>query len=148
MQWCKQKFPSLAVLLGGAAILVAAATFSLDADGWGEGGRWRLPPCSFKMVTGWVFGRPLPCATCGFTHAFAYAARGRFGEAFREQPAGAVAFFAMLAMMTGVGWKLATGSPLMQMQRGQWMVLGIACGALALAAWACKLWEAFRAGRQ
>src|SRR3989339_326724 len=111
MQWCKQKFPVLTVLLGGAAILAAVLTFSPGADGWGENGRWRLPPCSFRTVTGWVLGRPLPCATCGFTHAFAYAAHGRFAEAFREQPAGTVAFFAMLAMMAGAGWTLATGSP-------------------------------------
>jgi len=147
MQWCKQKFPALAVLLGGAAILAAALTFSLDADGWGKGGRWRLPPCSFKMVTGWVLGRPLPCATCGFTHAFACAAHGRFAEAFREQPAGAVAFFAMLAMMAGAGWTLATGSPPVRLRRWHWIALGIAAGLLLLAAWVCKLWDAFHTGR-
>lgn len=147
MQWCKQKFPALTVLFGGAAILAAVLTFSLGADGWGENGRWRLPPCSFRTVTGWVFGRPLPCVTCGFTHAFAYAARGRFAEAFREQPAGAVTFFAMLAMMAGAGWTLATGSPPLRLRRWQWIALCIVGGALLLAAWVCKLLEAFCAGR-
>ncbi|MFA6562010.1 MAG: DUF2752 domain-containing protein [Verrucomicrobiia bacterium] len=147
MQWCKQKFPALVLLLGGAAILAAVLTFSPGADGWGDNGRWRLPPCSFKTFTGWMLGRPLPCATCGFTHAFAYAARGRFAEAFREQPAGAVTFLAMLAMMAGAGWTLATGSPPVQLRRWQWITLGIAGGALLLAAWACKLWEAFYAVR-
>ncbi len=146
MQWCKQKFPALAILLGGAAIFVAALTYSPDANGWGENGRWRLPPCSFKTVTGWVLGRSLPCATCGFTHAFASAAHGRFAEAFREQPAGTVAFFAMLAMMAGAGWKLATGSPLARLRRWQWTVLAIAGGVLLLVAWIYRLWEAFHTG--
>lgn len=144
MQWCKQKFPALAVVLGGAWVLAAALTFSPDAGGWGEGGRWRLPPCAFKTVTGWLVGRPLPCATCGFTHAFASAAHGRFGEAFREQPAGAAAFFVMLAMMAVAGWTLATGSPLAPLQRWQWVALGIAGGVLLLGTWIWKLWEAWR----
>jgi len=94
-----------------------------------------------------VLGRPLPCATCGFTHAFAYAAHGRFAEAFREQPAGTAAFFAMLAMMAGAGWTLATGSPPLRLRRWQWIALGIVGGALLLAAWVYKLLEAFCAGR-
>lgn len=147
MQWCKQKFPELAMLLGGAAVLVAALTFSPGADGWGVDGQWRLPPCSFKTITGWVFGRPLPCATCGFTHAFACAAHGRFAEAFREQPAGTVAFFAMLVMMAGAGWKLATDSPPVRLRRWQWVALAIVGGILLLVAWVYRLWEAFHAGR-
>jgi hypothetical protein len=147
MQWCKQKFPALAVLLGGAAILVAALTFSPDTGGWGKEGRWRLPPCSFKTVSGWLFGRPLPCATCGFTHAFASAAHGRFAEAFREQPAGAAAFFAMLTAMAGAGWTLAVGTPPGRLRRWQWIALGIAGAALMLGAWACELWAAFHASR-
>ena len=147
MRWCKQKFPALALLLGGAAILAAALVYSPADDGWGEGGRWRLPPCSFKTITGWVLGRPLPCATCGFTHAFAYAARGRFTDALREQPAGTAAFFVMLAMMTGAGWSLATGSPPVRLQRWQKIALGVVGVTLLLAAWVWKLWEAFHAGR-
>ena len=146
MRWCKQKFPALAVLFGGAAILAAALMFSPGADGWGEDGRWRLPPCSFKMITGWVLGRPLPCVTCGCTHAFAYAARGRFTDAFREQPAGAAAFFVMLATMAGAGWTLAGGSPPARLRRWQKIALGIAVGALLLGAWVWKLWEAFHTG--
>ncbi|MBI5686540.1 MAG: DUF2752 domain-containing protein [Verrucomicrobia bacterium] len=147
MQWCKQKFPALVMLLGGAVVLAAALTFSPNADGWGDDGRWRLPRCSFKTVTGWVFGRPLPCATCGFTHAFACAAHGRFGEAFREQPAGAVAFFAMLAMMAGAAWKLGAGSPPARLRQWQWVALGVAGGVLLLGAWVWKLWEALHAGQ-
>ncbi len=146
MQWCKQKFPSLAVLLVGAAILAASLAYSPADDGWGGGGCWRLPPCSFKTITGWVLGRPLPCFTCGFTHAFAYAARGRLADAFREQPAGTVAFFAMLAMMAGAGWTLATGSPPVRWSRWQKIALGIAGGVVLVGAWGWKLWEAFHAG--
>jgi hypothetical protein len=147
MQWCKQKFPALAVLFGGAAVFVAALMFSPDADGWGEDGRWRLPPCAFKAITGQLLGRPLPCATCGFTHAFAAAAHGRFAEAFREQPAGATAFAAMLAAMAGAGWTLAAGAPPVRLRRWQWVALGIAGVALVLTAWVCRLAEVCVAGR-
>jgi Protein of unknown function (DUF2752) len=147
MQWCKQKFPALAALAGSLAILAAALAYSPGEDGWGAGGRWRLPPCAFKTVTQWVIGRPLPCVTCGFTHAFAYAAHGRFADAFREQPAGAAAFFAMLAVMVGAGWTLVTGSPPVPWRRWQKITLGMAAGALLLGAWIWKMWEAFHAGR-
>lgn len=146
MRWCKQKFPAWAVLLGGALVLAAAATLPPGADGWGEGGRWRLPPCSFKTLTGWLLDRPLPCATCGFTHAFSYAAHGRVGDAFREQPAGALAFFAMLGAM-GVAARtlLRRGPPPPRAGRRKWRLWLIGTSlAVLLAAWACKLEQALR----
>ena len=51
----------------------------------------------------------------------------------------------MLAMMACAGWTLATGKPPARLRPWQWIALGIAGGALLLAAWTCKLWEAFHA---
>jgi hypothetical protein len=43
-----------------------------------------LGACSFRLMTG------KPCPSCGMTTAFAWAARGRFGNAWRANPAGSL----------------------------------------------------------
>lgn len=146
MRWCKQKFPALAVLLGGGMILAAAAALPPGANGWGEGGRWRLPPCTFKLLTGSLLGRPLPCATCGFTRTFSYAAHGRIGDAFREQPAGALAFFALLGAMGFAARTLFSRNPpppRVGWKKWRGWILGVSVAVL-LAAWAYKLDQALR----
>jgi len=153
VRWCKQKFPALAVLAAGFIVLAAAVVLPPGADGWGAGGRWRLPPCTFKLLTGWLLERPLPCATCGFTHAFSYAAHGRIGDAFREQPAGTLAFFAMLGVMGIAARMLLRGSdeitaavnhPPRPTRRWRRWLIGAVTMAVLLASWAYKLDQALR----
>jgi hypothetical protein len=143
----------MAMLLGGVFVLAAAVALSPGADGWGQDGRWRLPPCAFKLLTGWLLGRPLPCATCGFTHAFSYAAHGRIADAFHEQPAGTLAFFAMLGAMVRAARKLMRGAdgtaagsgepPRARRHRRRW-IIGVTVVAVLIASWAYKLDQALR----
>lgn len=138
MRWCKQKFEALAVLLAGSLVLLAAWTLPPGSDGWGKDGRWRLPPCTFRLLTGWLTGRELPCATCGFTHAFSYAAHGRFAEAFREQPAGALLFAGLLGLMARAAQRLWRPEPPVAGGRRTWLLAG-AFGVLLLGVWICRL---------
>ncbi|MCX7825177.1 MAG: DUF2752 domain-containing protein [Verrucomicrobiae bacterium] len=142
MQWCKQNFAAVAVLAGGLAVLAAAWTFSPDADGWGANGRWRLPPCGFKVASGLLFRRALPCPTCGFTHAFCYAAHGRFGDAMRAQPAGALLFLAMLALMADAAQSLFTARLWLIRNRRWWRWSGIGFAAVLPIVWAWQIWRA------
>lgn len=96
---------ALLVMLGCAAPLVLAATLTPSGAGMGTHTQLGLPDCGFKVVTG------LPCATCGCTTAFAYAADGSILHSFVTQPFGAV-LAVVLAMATWVGvWGVWSGMP-------------------------------------
>ena len=140
VQWCKQKFTALTVLAVGLVVLAGACTLPPGADGWGPGGRWRLPPCGFKLATGLLLGRALPCATCGFTHVFSYAAHGQFRDAVRMQPAGALLFLAMLALMADAAQSLFTTRSWLIENRRWWRRAGVVFAIVLLIVWVGKLW--------
>jgi len=132
----------MAVLVSGLVILAAAWTRAPGADGWGPEGRWRLPPCGFKLASSLLLHRSLPCATCGFTHAFSYAAHGQFRNALREQPAGLLLFLAMLALMADAAQSLFTARPWLINNRRWWWCAGIVFAIILLVVWAWQLWRA------
>jgi hypothetical protein len=126
--------------IGAAAIgavcltlLVLSARLSPDSAGHGTHTQLGLPPCGWAAY----FGKP--CATCGMTTAWAYAARGRFDRSFVTQPMGMVLCLAAAAVFWGAMHTAFTGSRL------GWVVGRLArpavlwgIGGLMLAAWAYK----------
>ncbi len=122
----------LVVVCCGAP-LVLAAWLKPATQGIGTHTQLGLPPCGFKMATGY------PCATCGCTTAFAHATNGSLLQSFLTQPFGAV-LAVSLAMLTLIaGWAAVTGMPLAPVTRflGTRRVVLSGVGLL-LAAWAYK----------
>ncbi len=91
------RFVATGLCFCSLALLIVSAELHPNPNGSGTHEQLGLPPCGFKTATG------LPCATCGMTTAFSYAAHGRIVDAFIVQPAGAVLAVtcAMLALVTG-----------------------------------------------
>lgn len=122
----------LAGLLGIAclALLLVAASLTPDPHGLGTHQQLGLPPCGFYLVT------HLPCATCGMTTAFAYAAHGHLLAAVSVQPAGAT--LAVLTAMTAVvaSWGAVSGASLAPL--GRWVFQPRVI--LPLAAWVLVSW--------
>lgn len=75
-----------AILLGIALCLISgflvALQVSPDPRGYGTHQQLGLPPCMFRLITGY------PCAGCGMTTSFAHFVRGHFYEAAHANPAG------------------------------------------------------------
>jgi hypothetical protein len=99
-------------LIGGAVLVVTLAPLLLAAwlqpndSGLGTHMQLGLPVCGFLLNTN------MPCATCGMTTAFTYAAHGQLFSAFVAQPAGTVLCLmaAVLAILSG--WSLVSGMSL------------------------------------
>jgi len=115
------------------ALLVLAARLSPDSAGHGTHTQLGLPPCGWAVY----FGKP--CATCGMTTAWAYAAHGQYGRSLVTQPMGTLLCLAAATVFWGALHAACTGSRL------GWVVGRLArpavlwgLGALVLAAWAYK----------
>ncbi len=116
------------------SVMVTAFILKPNAQGHATHTQLGLPPC------GWATFFHKPCPTCGMTTSFALAARGRFWDSFRTQPAGF-----LIAIATCVTfWAALHGAifasrvdrlvlPLVQ-PRWLWTSAGI-----LLAAWAYKI---------
>lgn len=123
----------LIVVIATATVLIAAIMLQPDPAGVGTHQQMGLPPCGILLTTG------LPCATCGMTTAFAYAAQGRMLTAFLTQPAGA-----MLAILTAIGtiigvYTLLTGLPLIPIAKCLWRPVNIGLlGGVVILSWAYK----------
>lgn len=93
-----------------------------------------LPPCGFLTITG------KPCATCGMTTAFAYAAHESFFDSFRAQPMGMLLALATAAVFWGGLYCAAVRSPACRLYAPLISVRAIWIYAvLFLAAWGYKL---------
>jgi hypothetical protein len=135
--WAAQRAPraaarliAAAVFVPAVAILLIAWTLTPESQGLGTHQQLGLPPCGFRIATG------LPCATCGMTTAFTYAAHGHLLSSLITQPAGAALALitAMAALLSG--WALLTGAslaPLGRMIARPSVVLVV--GVLLLLAW-------------
>ena len=116
------------IFIGCSAVLLIAA-YLTPGQGLQETVGW--PVCGFKLTTA------LPCATCGMTTAFTYAAEGDLLGALRVQPAAAILAVLTAGMTIISGYALLTGVPLAPLGRAIWQPRVIIAGiAILLAAWA------------
>lgn len=97
------------VFFGSLGLLVTSALLSPSSAGTGTHQQLGLPSCGLLESTG------IPCATCGMTTAFAYAADGRLIQSFITQPAGALLAIIVATMVIGSGFTLVTGAGMSQM---------------------------------
>ena len=129
-----RRWPTALIMAISWTILLMAAWLEPAASGTGTHQQLGLPPCGLLMATG------IPCATCGYTTAFAAAAHGHLLRAFYVQPAGA-----LLALLTAAAaivalYSLATGMSLRPL--GQAVArprVFILAAAVILAAWIYKI---------
>lgn len=128
------RLPAGAVFLVSVAVLVVAFMLSPNSKGVDTHLAMGLPACGLLQNTG------IPCATCGMTTAFSYAAHGNLLASFVTQPAGAV--LALLTAMAAVlaGYALISGMSLTPIGVMIWRprVVVIAAAVLLLA-WVYKI---------
>jgi Protein of unknown function (DUF2752) len=128
------RFAAVAVLLPSVAILAVAYALTPSAEGVGTHVAMGLPACGLLEKTG------VPCATCGMTTAFSYAAHGDLLASFVTQPAGAI-----LALVTAMaaalsGYALVFGMSLAPIGAMIWRPrVVIVAAAVLLLAWAYKI---------
>ncbi len=122
-------------LLVGAclATLVTAGALTPDASGHGTHTQLGMSPCA------WAVAFDAPCATCGWTTAFALAADGDLRAAFLAQPFGCLGALAAAGVFWGAVHVAATGSrtghaALRALAPGPLLVVA----GLLVAAWAYK----------
>ena len=128
------RLPALVVFLATAGVLGVAYLLHPSARGIGTHQTLGLPPCGLEKATG------VPCATCGMTTSFSYAAHGDLVSAFINQPAGAM--LAVLTAMAAIlsGYALVTGMDLAPIGRTLWRPKTVVVGAAVLiAAWVYKI---------
>jgi len=86
-----------------AAIALAIFVLAPDPSGRGAHRQLGLPPCMLEYLTG------IPCPLCGMTTSFTLMARGRILQALDVQPAGALAFSALIVAIAALLLAAAAG---------------------------------------
>ena len=130
----KSRSAAAVVLAASASVLALALWLEPSAEGVGTHTQLGLPSCGFHASTG------LPCASCGMTTSFSYAAHGRLLSAFLTQPAGA--FLAVLTAAAAVvsAYALTTGMRLRPVVSWMSSPITVAAGAgIVVAAWGYKM---------
>ena len=129
--------PARARMVGAGALMVCAALVAVAAwltpDGRGFGTHTQLThgPCVFQWFTG------LPCPTCGMTTSFAHMARFQVLRAVKVQPAGAVIFAAIVALIPMSVLCIAAGRMPRVHVRPNW--IAVPALILLVAGWAYKI---------
>ncbi len=115
-------------------VLLTAYLLRPDPAGMGTHQQLGLPPCGFKFAT------DLPCATCGMTTAFSYAAHGHLLASFVTQPAGAVLALCTAAAALVSGYALVRGVSLAPLGRRLWRPAVVwSFAAMLVASWLYKI---------
>jgi len=94
------------------SLLVVSAWLDPSSGGTGTHKQLGLPACGMLESTG------IPCATCGMTTAFAYAADGKLIQSFATQPAGMLLAIMTATLTAASGFSMATGMPLTPLFKG------------------------------
>ena len=122
------------IALGGAFILLIAATLEPAPEGHGTHTQLGLPPCGFLSLTG------SQCPGCGLTTAFAHAVRGNFTEAASANLFGLLLFVVVCAAIplavvaTFRAWSI--DAVFERFAIGRWALAVAGCGA---ATWFVRL---------
>lgn len=132
-RWARCVLAILAVGLLG--VLATARVLEPDARGFGTHTQLGLGECAFRELTG------KPCPACGMTTAFAFSVRGRWVEAWRANPAGAlIAPFLAVALLPWLVVTSITGRTRPFRSADEPLVASVLIGvALALASWGVAL---------
>ncbi len=136
LRWWPAVAPRLgAVLLLAVSIapLIVAAGLEPDPAGMGTHEQLSLPSCGILIRTG------MPCATCGMTTAFAYAADGRLIAALVVQPMGAalaVALAGLSIIATYAMWAGISLGPLVRSVARPRFLIGV--GGVVILSWVYK----------
>jgi len=110
----KSRLIAAMILIGCCTLLGVAAWLQPSSEGMGTHQQLGLAPCGFYAGFG------IPCATCGMTTSFAYAANGQLWLAFQTQPMGAVlCLLTAITVMISI-WTLYSGMLLTPMLRQIW----------------------------
>lgn len=128
------RLPAGVVFLVSTVVLAVAFMLSPSSNGVGTHLAMGLPACGLLQNTG------IPCATCGMTTAFSYAAHGNLLASFVTQPAGAV--LALLTAMAAVlsGYALISGMSLTPIGVMIWRPrVVVVAAAVLLLAWVYKI---------
>ena len=132
--WWRTRIVPVVILVVTVPILTTAALLEADPSGLGTHRKLGLPACGVVRLSG------LPCATCGYTTAFAHATDGDLWNAFLTQPAAAcLALLTAAAAVVGL-YALITGMPLSVLSRSlirprlYWIA-----GAVVLVSWLYKV---------
>lgn len=134
MSKSETRVPAAAVFAVSAAVLVVAFMLTPNGKGVGTHRAMGLPACGLLETTG------IPCATCGMTTSFSYAAHGDLLASFVTQPAGAI--MALLTAMAVVvsGYALVSGMSLAPIGAMIWRPrVIVVAGAVLLSAWVYKI---------
>ena len=89
----------VAAALGMTAMMGVARLVEPDLRGYGTHEQLGLPPCTFRLLTGFA------CPSCGMTTSFAYVVRGEVARAARTNPGGCLLALGTLPL---VPWCLAS----------------------------------------
>ncbi len=125
----KNRWLHLAIAAALFAPIGIATFLSPDPRGYGTHEQLGLPPCGFRLVTGY------PCPGCGGTTAFVLAVHGRFPAAFQVHVAGATS--AVVCGVSGVTEVLLAAGVLKRARAHRMVALTTMLVALAaqLALW-------------
>ncbi len=122
------------IFAASLGLLVVAAWLDPSSKGTGTHRQLGLPSCGLLEATG------IPCATCGMTTAFAYAADGRLIQSFITQPAGALLAIMVATLVAASGFSMVTGMPLSPLFKGFFRpVPVIVFGVFIALAWMYKV---------
>ncbi len=102
-----QRILSILIFACTFTVLALAAWLTPSDRGHGTHESLGLPPCGMLQRTG------VPCATCGMTTSFSYAADGNFVQSFITQPAGAILAIVTAATCLLTGYAAVTGMPIL-----------------------------------
>lgn len=134
MDHIRPRVVALSVAMVCALWLGVAAWLTPSEAGHGTHTQLGMPPCA------WAVALDAPCATCGMTTAFAYAAEGRILTSAHTQPFGMLLAVAASVVFWAGLYQGLTGARLDSIAgrlfRGR-VLIGM--GVLFLAAWGYKL---------
>lgn len=116
------------------ALLGVSVWLTPSHEGHGTHTQLGMPPCA------WALALDTPCATCGMTTSFAYAAHGHLLSSFLNQPMGSVLAVLTAALFWGAVYQLVTGARVGAAFAGLLSGRSLAiAGGMVLVSWVYKI---------